>query len=308
MSTASPRSRMAGHRWSTPFWNPREARLRAAWRIVAMLAVYLLVTILSMAVLESWLGERAEFGVPVAIVLTALVTVGASARFLDRRPLREVGLAWERGHLEELLVGMAAGLAVTGAVLGAYLALGWAQITGWLAADGSFLAAFALVAANYAAVAFLEELLFRGYIITNASEGFACCGTTRAGGLLPLAWRSRLPGVLAVVTASLVFARFHGDSLTALQYLHFWLAGVLLSIPYLWTGNLAMSIGLHWAHNVGATSLFNLQGGLPALVRLEVHGPSPWAGGAGVIETLAIAAALPLMVLYLRHRTTSAVR
>lgn len=57
--------------------------------------------------------------------------------------------------------------------------------------------------------------------------------------------------VTAVLVSSVIFAHFHGEALTGLQYLHFTLAGILLAIPYVITGSLALSIGMHWTFNVG---------------------------------------------------------
>lgn len=291
-----------GFRLTWPFWNPSERRVRAGWRIVAMLALYLVATIATMRLAEAVLGDRARLVAPLALVAVALVAVWVPARVLDHRPLRSLGLECDRTRLRQFGVGVVLGTGLMGGVLVIYLAAGWARVTGWFVAeDEQFLASFALLVATYAAVAFLEELLFRGYFVTNLVEGFSRGGP---GGPQPWShWQRGLPVASAVAVSSLVFAHFHGDSLTALDYLHFGLAGVLLAVPYVLTGNLALSIGLHWAFNVGATGLFNVEGDLPALMRVSVDGPRPWVGEAGLVETLMIALTLPVVVLYLRRST-----
>ncbi|HSK24574.1 MAG TPA: CPBP family intramembrane glutamic endopeptidase [Egicoccus sp.] len=283
-----------------PFWNPRERRVRAGWRIVAMLALYLVATIATMRLVEAALGDRARLAAPVALVVVALLAAWVPSRYLDHRPLRSLGLDLDRTRLRQFGVGVLVGTGLMGGVLVVYLAAGWARVTGWFAAeDEQFLAAFALLVVTYAAVAFLEELLFRGYLITNLVEGFSRGGP---GGPQPWSrWQRGLPVAAAVIVSSLVFAHFHGDSLTALDYLHFGLAGVLLAVPYVLTGNLALPIGLHWAFNVGATGLFNVEGDLPAVIRVAVDGPRPWVGEAGLVETIMIAATVPVVVWYLRR-------
>jgi len=90
-----------------------------------------------------------------------------------------------------------------------------------------------------------------------------------------------------------------------MQYLHFTLAGLLLAIPYVVTGRLALSIGLHWTFNVGATGLFNIGGGTPALVHLDLDGPATWVGQTALTETLAIVLMLPVVLAVARQRRRS---
>ena len=286
-----------------PFWNRRERRLRAGWRITTMLALYLAITIATMVTIESLLPGLGEYAAPFGIALTGLLTAWLAVRFLDGRRLRSLGLRVDRRWWRELLVGVGFGLFTTGGVLAIYLAMGWGTIDGWFVAeDGLFVVAFGLSVATYAAVALLEELLFRGYFVTNATEGVPSGLVRPLGRLVPRRWLAGVPVVIAVAVSSLVFAEFHGDSLTAMDYLHFWLAGVLLAIPYVLTGRLWLSIGLHWAFNVGLTSLFNVEGGVPALIRLEIDGPSLWVGEAALTETAMIAVTILLVLVWARWR------
>jgi membrane protease YdiL (CAAX protease family) len=287
-----------------PFWNQREERLRAGWRIVAMLALYLVLTIGTMVSIDTWLDGYEEYLAPVAIVLTAVLTAWLATRYLDHRPFRSLGLRLDGTWWREFVVGIGFGLFLTGGVLVIYLATGWATIEGWFVPDEgrSFLIGFGLSVATYAAVALLEELLFRGYFITNATEGVPSRFVGLFEGVLPRRWLAAVPVTVAVAVSSLVFADFHGDSLTAMQYLHFWLAGVLLAVPYVLTGRLGLSIGLHWAFNVGMTSLFNVEGGLPALVRLSFDGPTFWVGETALTETVMILVTITLILLWARWR------
>jgi uncharacterized protein len=76
----------------------------------------------------------------------------------------------------------------------------------------------------------------------------------------------------------------------------------MLAVPYVVTGRLGLPIGLHLTFNVGVTGLFNVEGGLPALVRLEIDGPDLWVGEAALVETLMIALTLLVTLAYLRSR------
>jgi uncharacterized protein len=286
-----------------PLRNPDDGRLRAGWRIAVMLAVYLVLTIATMVLVESlFAGSGRRLAATVAILAVGLLAAWLPTRYLDRRPLRALGLRTDRHAALDAAIGAMLGLVLTGGVLVVYLAAGWAQVVDWrVGDDGSFAASFTILVLTYAAVAVLEEVLFRGYLITNLTEGFSRLGRLRAPRWLAR-WAHGLPVVAAVAVSSVLFAHFHGEELTGMQYLHFTLAGLLLAIPYVVTGQLALSIGLHWTFNVGATGLFNIEGGVPAFVRLDLAGPAAWVGEAALTETLAIVLMLPVVLVVARGR------
>jgi len=64
----------------------------------------------------------------------------------------------------------------------------------------------------------------------------------------------------------------------------------------------ALTLRLHATFNLGVTGLCNVEGGLPAVVRLEVDGPPPWVGEAGLVETLMIVVTLGVTVMLLRRQ------
>jgi membrane protease YdiL (CAAX protease family) len=292
-----------GDRLLWPLRNAEERRLRAGWRIVGMLAVYLLLTIASMGLVETlFVGTPRRVASAIAILGVGLLAAWLPTRYLDRRPFRELGLHVDRRAAVDLGLGAGLGLVLTGGVLAVYLVLGWAEVVdAFVGDDGSFATTFALLVVTYASVAVLEEVLFRGYLIVNLTEGFDRLRRVRAPAWLAR-WAHGLPVITAVLASSVLFAHFHGEELTGMQYLHFTLAGVLLAIPYIVTGSLALSIGLHWTFNVGATGLFNIEGGLPAVLRLELDGPALWVGETALTETLAVVCMLPVVLLVARRR------
>ncbi len=244
-----------------------------------MLATYLLLTIATMAGVEAHLAPVERAVAPVALAATGLLAAWLPAHFLDHRPFRSLGLAGGRRWWREVGIGLALGVFLAGGVGAIYLAAGWARVTGWFVAEegSSFASSFAALVALYLAVAWLEEVLFRGYFITNATEGFRARAIRRLARLLPARWREAVPVALAI-------------------------AGVLLAVPYVYTGQLALSLGLHATFNLGVMGPFNVEGGLPAVLRLEIDGPSNWVGEAGLVETLMIVVTLGVTILLLRRQ------
>jgi membrane protease YdiL (CAAX protease family) len=186
------------------------------------------------------------------------------------------------------------------------LAAGWATVTGSFAgADGvAFLPAILAPAALFVSVGFYEELVSRGYQLTNLAEGLN--GTVVGPkGALVVAW----------VISSSVFASLHllnpnaGPSST----FNIFLAGMMLGSGYVLTGRLAIPIGLHTTWNFFQGNVFGFPvSGLDVVgasfVSTRETGPDILTGGlfgpeAGLLAPAAMAAGVLLIALRVRRRT-----
>lgn len=124
-------------------------------------------------------------------------------------------------------------------------------------------------------VAINEELAFRGYQLNNLSEGFAGGRVGPRGAI-----------ILAFLASSLLFGTAHASNANATVWstLAVVLSGLLIALPYLVTGQLAIPIGLHLTWNLfqGPVFGFPVSGNPPSmhLYSIEVTGPALWTGGA----------------------------
>jgi hypothetical protein len=184
------------------------------------------------------------------------------------------------------------------------LALGWVVVTGTLAPRGSFLSGFLAVCVLFIVVGVQEELLARGYLLTNVCEGLVgWLGTTGAT-------------AVAVLLSSVVFGALHlgNPNATVVSGLSISLAGVMLAVGYVLTDDLAIPIGLHVTWNLfqGAVYGFPVSGlGLDvAVVAVSQRGPELWTGGAfgpeaGLLGVAAILLGTLAIVGYVRLRYRS---
>ena len=263
------------------FLSPSERRLRAGWRLAVhgLLLLFLLIlttTPVTIAILmldvvrpdlEVFDSTYLLVGSTVAAVPASVLATWLARRFLDRRPFRSLGFSiTPRAGLD-----LAAGFLIAGIQIGAIYALelatGWLRFEAW-AWDSRPALGVALPLVGwlllYLAVAFYEELLFRGYYLQNITEGMGM--------------------IFGVGLSSAVFGLAHitnpdASPAAALGILG---AGAFLAFGWVRTRQLWLPIGLHLGWNffegpvfgfpVSGTSSFRL-------IQQSTVGPTLATGG-----------------------------
>lgn len=219
------------------FWDSQRRRPRAGVRLathLALLALLLAAIGVAAPVLSPWIAG------PIAFAGVIAITLG-SARWLDRRPLADLGLrvGWTRAA--DLAAGALVGGGAIGSVALLEVGLGAASYEP-IALDGTRAVSAAYVAVLFAGVAIEEELVFRGYQLLNLTEGLA-------GARLSPPRAAALATVLGALGFGLAHAGNEGASLVATLQVAL-AGGTLLAVGFVLTGDLAFSIGLHFAWNL----------------------------------------------------------
>jgi hypothetical protein len=249
------------------------------------------------------LAESVPFVVLVSVVsgVASVAAVGAVGWGVDRRRFADFGFGVDRDWWVDLGFGFGLGAALMTLVFLVELALGWVVVVGTFAPRGSFLAGFLAVLALFVVVGVQEELLARGYLLTNVCEGLR-------------GWLGdRGATAVAVVVSSAVFGALHlgNPNATLVSTLSVSFAGVMLALGYVLTDELAIPIGLHVSWNLfqGAVYGFPVSGlGLDvAVVAVSQRGPDLWTGGAfgpeaGLLGIAAIALGTLATAGYVRLR------
>lgn len=297
-------------------YNFEQRRPRAGVRILVqlllMLAITLpltwLLTLLARAVgalgpepsgrgaVERLLGSNPGWLAAVFAVraLGVVASVWLAARWLDRRPFGRLGVRMTAGWWRECAAGFVLGGVLMGAVFAIELGAGWIRITDTFhAPDGTgFLEGFAALLVVFSAVGFYEELLARGYLLSNLAEGLVRAAPGRPG-LAPGG-----AGLAAWLLSSLMFGVGHGlnPNVGPVACLGVAAAGLLLGLPFLMTGRLGMPVGLHLGWNLFQGGVFGFpvsgRGFGASLIAIDQQGPDLWTGGsfgpeAGMLGLLA---------------------
>jgi membrane protease YdiL (CAAX protease family) len=204
-----------------------------------------------------------------------LVAVGVAALLFDRRRVADFGLGIDRDWWVDLGFGLSLGAGLMALVFLLELALGWVRVTGTF--DGGatgFVVGFVGILIVYLFVGFYEELVARGYLLTNVAEGLAGYVGVRGATAVAVLVSSGLFGL----------AHFGNPNATALSTFNVALAGVMLALGYVLTDELAIPIGLHitWNFFQGAVFGFPVSGtgGFPRVLVIEQRGPDLVTGGS----------------------------
>jgi membrane protease YdiL (CAAX protease family) len=271
------------------FWNDDHRRLRAPWRLLAALVLFLLAATVLAGIgrIVAGLGGEGAGSAWASLVQTAVIAglVGVVAGIgwlVDRRRVRDLGLSLGRAWYRDFGVGLCVGLLMATTVVLIGLVAGSASIGGTLqtrpdaplALSGvGVLPATLLWLLFFLGVGTLEELIVRGYFLVNVAEGLDAFLTRR---------RAVVGGLLA---SSAVFGVLHAANPggTLLGVLSISLAGLLLGGAYVTTDRLGVPVGIHVAWNFALGPVYGLPvSGLrtsSALVAVEQRGAVLLTGG-----------------------------
>lgn len=283
-----------------------EGRARAGWRI--LLQFFLFIMVLAAAQLIQAEGFKNGDAISYAagsltyIAGILMVTIVLS-RFMDRRPVHEIGLRLNREWWFDLTAGMIIGAFTLGLVAFMEYSLGWVEFTAILrnSLNAPLIVTALLAFLNLTAVGFGEELTFRGYQLTNLAEAFG-----KKAGL-------KKAVIIALLLTSAIFGITHllNPNAGLLPALNITLAGLLLGLAYTWSGSLALPVGIHisWGYFEEFVFGYANSGQEPfnSLLKNTVSGPVLWTGGSfgpegGLLILIAILVDIVLVHFWLKSR------
>jgi membrane protease YdiL (CAAX protease family) len=218
-------------------------------------------------------------------------------RFLDGQTVTSLGLIRTKGWLRDVVAGLLMGVVLMGAIFAVEWTLGWLTVDGFrwqIQSPFLLLVNLFVYLLLMVAVAFYEELAYRGYILQNLNADWA----------VPV----------AVIASSLVFGLFHGlnPNFTWLALVNISLAGAVLAACYLVRRSLWLPMAFHFSWNVVQGAVFSYPvSGLQSegLLLTSTVGNPLLTGGAfgpegGLFSTVALG--LALLLLWVWHRRARA--
>jgi membrane protease YdiL (CAAX protease family) len=232
-----------------------------------------------------------DLGLPANIILSLfgflsmLLTAWLFRHFIDRQSFRSLGFSFS-GRTKELLFGFMLGFTLVSAGF-VVLLLSGALSVETIQANGLLLFGYLIF---FLIGSFNEEIMIRGYILTNLC--------------------SSMNGYLALFLSSLLFALMHlgNANVTWLAFINILLAGLLLGIYFIHQKNLWLPIGLHFSWNFfqGPVYGFEVSGvNIKGMIIQNMSGEDWLTGGPFGLEGSLIATVLMVLaigILHLKYR------
>lgn len=249
-------------------WGVEEPRVRAVWRFLLAWPLLPLVGLLVALVMPVvGVSGRIPGGVFQGVIFLGMLVVWA--RFVDRRPLSDYGVAATRSWLVTLVVGFGVVISVWSGWHLLAASQGLMHIEWSMTAPGGLVVAKLVGALVSVAInTWVQDMVFFAIVLKCAAEGF------RSRGVDPT--RAVLGGWLVGIA---FFTAIHGQASVLDTVNSLVIAGVF-GLLYLHTGDLALTIGVHWGSSYAAGFVFvtgTLASQAPSVVR--VSDAIPWAKG-----------------------------
>jgi uncharacterized protein len=259
------------------FMNDREDRIRMGWRLFIQSLLFIVI-IVGRDLLTNVLHSQ-----PILLIFDFVITIGAGlglawwmARSIDHRSFGDYGFHLNGKWWMDLGFGLTLGAFLMTGIFLSMKSAGWVVITGTAVSSYGvpFILAFIVKIIFWASVALNEELTFRSYELKNLAENFAVKRLRPRGAI-----------IAAFAATSVFFGLVHAlnPNATVTSSLSIILGGFLLAIPYLLTGEIGLSIGLHFTWNLfqGTVYGYGVSGTSSATRLFSIHesGPTLWTGG-----------------------------
>ena len=282
-------------------YNNDEQRFRAGIRVLVFFVLSALLIAPSGIVSNGWVAS-------LIISLGCFIAAFLVVKGMDKRSISSIGLETSKVWWVEFGLGVFIAFLAQTIIFSIEYGFSWLEITGY-GWERAGIEMWGWSAFTYfismLSVGFYEELLFRGYPIKNLAEGFTFGKIT-----------SQQASWIAVVLTSLLFGFAHAGNPNAstISTFNIVLAGLMLAIPFLLTGRLAMSIGIHFSWNWVMGGIYGLPvsglDGRRSVLQTNEIGPDIWTGGkfgpeAGILGILGMVFILICILLYARKRNPS---
>ena len=239
--------------------------------------------------------------------LALVFSIWISGRLFDRRIFSEFGFKITNKWWVDFIFGLSLGGFLMLLIFLVELVAGWISIQELFVTrnpDAPFLGTILIPLVTFLFVGFYEELLSRGYHLTNLAEGFSSSLISPRAAL-----------IIATTLSSLVFGLLHtaNPNASLISFLNISLAGIFLSTGYLLTGQLAIPIGLHFGWNFFQGNVFGfpVSGGdyrIATFIKVIQEGPALWTGGSfgpegGLLGTIFSLLGILCILVWVRFRS-----
>ena len=261
--------------------------IESGWQRALLIFIPFLVVLgafefLGAMVINAPLFYYAEWSSTEKLVVTIFGMVGTVLlvltflRFVDKEPISSIGIKRHFSRSQLIYSGIFVTLSIG---IGFLLLLisGQIQFQAFNFQFMPFLQSFTL----FIIAAFGEEIFVRGYILKNLTQSFS--------------------DKTALLLSSLLFCALHlfNPNIDIISIIDLFLAGIVLGIAYLYSGNLWLPFSIHFFWNFIQSHLGFMVSGqsIYSLIRIELTKNTIWNGGAFGFEGSILAIVFELFAI-----------
>ncbi|MGB8192738.1 MAG: type II CAAX endopeptidase family protein [Chitinophagaceae bacterium] len=275
------------------------AIIRHGWLRVLIFGISYFLVFLMAGEVYGWISQWIRIPEQLFLLLSfvvsfafSMLTVYVFRRGIDGRSLTSLGFEY-KGYKPDVVMGLLLALVLLVAESLILYFTGYLKWTEFSFNGTDLLSGLIIMIL----VAISEEAVFRGYILHNLMQSMN-------------RW-------IALAITSLLFALLHAfnPNITWLALLNIFLAGFVMGIVYVYTGNLWFAIAFHFSWNFFLGPILGYEvSGLPleSLLQQSIHGPDWLTGGEFGLEGSVLDGAFSVMafggmLLYVRRGKRRAV-
>ena len=266
-------STIGGHKMKNYFINPEENRLSAGWRISIFFVVYIVFSRVLTKVAFNIIGrfDRTTWNWWVVrgflVIIAGTIVVWLVRKFIDKKSFVSLGLRFNSLAVKDFFIGLGISGVMIGTLYGIFFISGFLVITkiGWSSSTSGVLGIIFWFFGIGLAIAWSEELAFRGYVLQNLKEG------------LGIKW--------AVIISCALYGLLHmsNPNSTILSGIIIAIIGYLRIYGWLRTQQLWLSMGMHagWDFFLGPIFGFSVSGmKTETLIKHTTIGAEFFTGGS----------------------------
>jgi len=288
-----------------PFWNSKEKKLRAFWITIIAFIVATLLQLPHQFFVSPHIDPIIKsVSSPLWIMLTGMLTVFLSTKYLAKLPIKSLGLNFNLKWFKDFAIGVFLAISFVSLIFYIMYSNNWIEIKGSYLKisidEYSFSTIIILQVIKNFFVATSEELFYRGFLILVLTKAITDKYFTKNQAVL-----------IVIIISSIAFGYGHAGNpnITTFGIINIALLGAIEGVSYWLTGRLGFAIGFHMFWNIFQENVFGMpNSGIrskASFLKMEsIEEFDFWTGGnfgieGGILSTLVfLVGILALFLIY----------
>ena len=287
------------------FYNSQEKRVRSGWRILIFLLIGLSLTLIYNTLAVQWMPAFYQSSLSSLFTnLSFIYALHVCVKYIAKQDYADFGFQMDQEWSTDFFAGFFMGFLMISTVFLIGYSLHMFKVIGYNYSIYSEPFTYALFGQffRYLNTGIFEETIFRSFMMITIAQGIK---NSR------LNWQQSIWTTATLTGLFFGIAHLGNPHANLFGTLNIIIVGVLLSMTYIFTGRVAIAIGIHITWNFGQSNLFGLatSGGAAEVSLLEVQvSGSEWVTGsafgpeAGLLGTIGFLIMIPLMILYIKKQ------